>query len=158
LSKVGKIRVVEPCTKKRRPIPESIRRQVFERDDYTCRYCYAPADQIDHIMPVSYLRDDSLENLVACCRLCNLLCSNKIFNSFNRKRAYLIEWYDKNLPKAERLVWCIKDVMELRGRLRQYIIDTCIIVDTPQIAEKIIEGFKKQRIKIVLGRDDLLVW
>ena len=47
---------------------------VLARDGYTCVYCGQEADQTDHVIPVS--KDPHLaldpNNLVACCRKCNV--------------------------------------------------------------------------------------
>jgi hypothetical protein len=55
--------------------------KVFDRDDYTCRYCgKTPADGItleaDHVIPKSKGGDDSMENLVTSCFDCNRGKSN----------------------------------------------------------------------------------
>jgi len=49
-----------------------IRRTIFERDSYTCRYCGAPAQHVDHVHPRSQGGGDELDNLVAACAPCNL--------------------------------------------------------------------------------------
>ena len=61
-------RYVRPSV--RRPGPVS-RRAVLRRDAYTCAYCSAEADTIDHVLPRSRGGDSSWANLVACCRKCN---------------------------------------------------------------------------------------
>ncbi len=49
------------------------RRNVFLRDGHTCMYCGAAGDlTIDHVMPRSRGGGSSWENLVTCCRPCNL--------------------------------------------------------------------------------------
>lgn len=55
----------------RRSAPVS-RRAVFGRDGNRCQYCGAPAESIDHVLPRSKGGDHSWENVVACCRSCNL--------------------------------------------------------------------------------------
>lgn len=41
-------------------------------------------------MPMSWDNDDSLENLVPACGLCNGIASNKIFESVEHKRQYIL--------------------------------------------------------------------
>lgn len=44
---------------------------MFQRDGRICRYCGAYADTVDHVVPVSKGGDESMSNMVACCRSCN---------------------------------------------------------------------------------------
>lgn len=55
----------------RRSAPVS-RRAVFGRDGNRCQYCGAPAESIDHVLPRSKGGDHTWENVVACCRSCNI--------------------------------------------------------------------------------------
>lgn len=59
----------------RKPIPKSIRFEVFKRDKFTCQYCGAQAPdvllEIDHIKPVSKGGTNDILNLVTSCRDCN---------------------------------------------------------------------------------------
>ncbi len=55
----------------RRSVPVS-RRAVFGRDGNRCQYCGAPAESIDHVLPRSKGGEHSWENVVACCRACNV--------------------------------------------------------------------------------------
>jgi 5-methylcytosine-specific restriction endonuclease McrA len=48
------------------------RRAVFGRDGHACQYCGEPAESIDHIRPRSKGGDHTWENVVACCRPCNV--------------------------------------------------------------------------------------
>jgi 5-methylcytosine-specific restriction endonuclease McrA len=65
-------------------------RAVFRRDNFICQYCMDAGDTIDHINPVSFTGSNKLENLVCCCRECNCLASNIIFNSFYDKMNYIL--------------------------------------------------------------------
>ena len=56
--------------------------KVYERDNYTCRYCDCSLNSknrtIDHIIPTSRGGDKySYKNVVACCRKCNTKKGNK---------------------------------------------------------------------------------
>jgi len=54
-------------------IPESLRNQVFERDDYKCVECGATERlQLDHIIPFSKGGKTELDNLETLCKTCNL--------------------------------------------------------------------------------------
>ena len=59
----------------RKPIPKSVRFEVFKRDKFTCQYCGASAPdvilQVDHIKPVSKGGTNDIMNVVTACRDCN---------------------------------------------------------------------------------------
>lgn len=59
---------------KKKPIPRELRKLVFERDNYTCRYCGQHADRphCDHVYPESRGGATELSNLVTACRKCNI--------------------------------------------------------------------------------------
>jgi 5-methylcytosine-specific restriction endonuclease McrA len=44
---------------------------VFVRDDHTCQYCGARAENVDHVIPRSRGGLHAWENVVAACRRCN---------------------------------------------------------------------------------------
>ena len=54
-----------------RTIPVS-RRAVFGRDSHRCQYCGGPAENIDHVLPRSRGGLHTWDNVVACCRRCNV--------------------------------------------------------------------------------------
>jgi 5-methylcytosine-specific restriction endonuclease McrA len=54
-----------------RTIPVS-RRAVFGRDGHRCQYCGAAAESLDHILPRSRGGQHTWDNVVACCRRCNM--------------------------------------------------------------------------------------
>lgn len=55
----------------RRTVPVT-RRAVFGRDAHTCQYCGGPAESLDHVLPRSRGGQHTWENVVACCRACNI--------------------------------------------------------------------------------------
>lgn len=69
--------------RKKKGIPRTLRLQVFDRDNYTCRYCGQPAanPHCDHVYPESRGGATELGNLVTACRKCNMT-----------KRAHLGVW------------------------------------------------------------------
>jgi 5-methylcytosine-specific restriction endonuclease McrA len=75
---------------------------VLKRDDYTCRYCGEPTNQVDHIIPKSFVKDDSLENLVAACGLCNRVAKDRVFDSFEEKCHFILVNRDKALRRRGR--------------------------------------------------------
>jgi 5-methylcytosine-specific restriction endonuclease McrA len=48
------------------------RRAVFGRDGNRCQYCSGPAESIDHVLPRSRGGQHTWDNVVACCRRCNV--------------------------------------------------------------------------------------
>ena len=59
----------------RRPRPHRklTRKEIFQRDRYTCQYCGKESRDLtlDHVVPRSRRGESSWENLVACCHPCN---------------------------------------------------------------------------------------
>lgn len=60
-----------------RTIPVT-RRGVFGRDGHRCQYCTGPADSIDHVIPRSRGGGHTWDNVVACCRRCNVRKGNRL--------------------------------------------------------------------------------
>lgn len=57
---------------KKKSIPNAIKWEVWQRDDFTCQYCGDRSDlAVDHIVPESRGGDMALTNLVTACKPCN---------------------------------------------------------------------------------------
>lgn len=54
------------------------RRAILARDRHTCQYCSAPAESIDHVLPRSRGGTNAWENVVACCRRCNVRKADRL--------------------------------------------------------------------------------
>ena len=50
---------------------QRVRKQVLERDYYTCYYCGQEATTADHVIPISKGGTDEASNMVAACIKCN---------------------------------------------------------------------------------------
>ena len=50
---------------------------IFIRDFYTCQYCGDQAESVDHIIPKSKGGEHIWDNVVACCKKCNLIKVDK---------------------------------------------------------------------------------
>jgi 5-methylcytosine-specific restriction endonuclease McrA len=64
----------------RRPMPQLrlSRHSILARDNYTCQYCYSKKDlTLDHVVPRWAGGPHTWDNLVACCRRCNLKKGDK---------------------------------------------------------------------------------
>jgi hypothetical protein len=51
---------------------KKLRLRILARDGYTCSYCGDVANEVDHIIPLKRGGSDDPDNLVACCRTCNI--------------------------------------------------------------------------------------
>lgn len=56
------------------------RRAVFGRDGNLCQYCGAAAESLDHVVPRSRGGAHTWDNVVACCRRCNVKKGNRLLN------------------------------------------------------------------------------
>ena len=67
-------------------IAKSIRRWVYQRDQFTCQFCrrrFAPADlTIDHLVPLDRGGLDEITNYASCCRPCNQKKANASLEQF----------------------------------------------------------------------------
>ena len=54
---------------------------ILKRDNFTCQYCGRKAPsvilEVDHIIPISKGGEDTPENLITSCSLCNVQKGNK---------------------------------------------------------------------------------
>lgn len=130
---------------KLRTLSNMEKRKIHERDDYTCQYCLSPSECIDHILPYSFYPDDSPDNLVAACNMCNLLASNRIFKDFVDKKLFIVDAVTKICKKSETKIWTIAEIKELDGRLRKYVARNSIIVNTEEEAKQIKEAIQRQK-------------
>lgn len=83
----------------RKHIIDSIKNQVFQRDEFICQYCgvhcfdsYTQNKRsvtVDHAYPHSAGGKNNVENLITCCAECNRVKSSKIFNSLDEARNYI---------------------------------------------------------------------
>jgi len=73
----------------RRELGVAKKREILERDAFTCIYCGEDAEVVDHVVPFSYSGCEDDDNLVASCSLCNLLASDMVFTSLIEKARYI---------------------------------------------------------------------
>jgi 5-methylcytosine-specific restriction endonuclease McrA len=73
----------------KRPLPELklSRRTIFARDNYMCQYCGSTTKDltIDHVVPRRAGGQATWENLVTCCRRCNMKKSDKMAHQVGMK-------------------------------------------------------------------------
>lgn len=90
-------RIVVPVTmEEKRKQTKKLKKQLYEIYTNVCQYCYNsyPYDdlQVDHIIPWSWWWSNELSNLTLACKKCNWLLSNKLFNSFDEKQEYILNF------------------------------------------------------------------
>ena len=83
------------------PLIKSIRysrRNIFQRDLYTCQYCYKKFNKdnlsIDHIVPKSRGGTNNWKNVVTCCKQCNMQKGDKLITELG--------WNLKQEPKEPK--------------------------------------------------------
>ena len=89
-----------------------LRSFIFNRSNNKCVYCGAKATEIDHIVPRTKGGTNSVHNLVASCRACNQMKSNKTLKDFgkimNKNFSHL---EPKKLPKDASIVQTARNYM-----------------------------------------------
>ena len=63
----------------------AVRKQIFERDNYTCLYCNKKGGklEVDHIVPLSRGGNNDTENLTTSCQKCNRQKRDKMVDEFH---------------------------------------------------------------------------
>ena len=111
--------------------------KILERDNNECQYCYGPGDEVDHIIPWAYEHDNSEENLVCCCWMCNRIASDRVFRSFGQKQTFIIERRHRFVKNNPIPLWLISEVKGLGRKLKKEILcgDTMVFVKTDDLLE-----------------------
>lgn len=79
LQEAGLYSEPEPYKPNKKPIPNGLRKQVFERDAYRCVKCGAHHDlEADHVYPESLGGEATFENLQTLCKPCNMKKGNRV--------------------------------------------------------------------------------
>jgi hypothetical protein len=80
------------------------RTEILNKNFGICVYCNeAPSEQVDHVLPLSWKLNNSDENLVGACGDCNRIASNKVFESFEQKQAYIVAELKKRKWRNRRV-------------------------------------------------------
>lgn len=69
--------------KRKRTLTNSIKIEVFKRDNYTCQECGAGKEaklHVHHIIPFSRGGSDEMSNLITLCESCNEAIGNRVYN------------------------------------------------------------------------------
>ena len=88
-----------PVSDWRSKVRASVRSAVYERDDFICQYCARRCYDswvtdprqltLDHAISWTAGGGNLEENLITCCRECNLIKGNKVFGSIEAARDYI---------------------------------------------------------------------
>lgn len=79
---------------------QRVRKQVLERDYFTCHYCgQGPANTVDHLIPISKGGSDEAFNMVACCIQCNSSKRDRMTPSFFERSSGPTTPIEKILPE-----------------------------------------------------------
>jgi 5-methylcytosine-specific restriction endonuclease McrA len=82
-------------------VQEGVR--ILERDQYRCQYCgldgrasfdNALARSVDFVLPRAKKGKKDPQNLVACCRACNMIKGRRVYRSFEEAKAYVLQQRD----------------------------------------------------------------
>ena len=112
-----------------RTLTKEKKRRILDLYDHLCVYCFDHARHVDHVVPWCHSHDDSDDNLVAACKTCNLLVSNKIFDTFELKRSYIQEQRYKMSRKTPIPLWTVYEIDELGAMLRSHVEASAVILD-----------------------------
>lgn len=118
------------------------RLEVLARDFETCMYCLEAAEEVDHIIPWSFKHDDSLENLVAACWLCNHIASNLMFDDFDSKKQFIVRKKNKILKKNVIAIWTEDQLKEMGRKMKSDIRSNCVIAESEKDAKRIMTRIK----------------
>lgn len=89
-----------------------LRSFVFSRSNNKCVYCGAKAEEIDHVVPRSSGGTNSTHNLVASCKACNQMKSNKTLKEFGKLMGKDFSKLEpKKLPKDAAIVQSARNYM-----------------------------------------------
>ncbi|MCD4760255.1 HNH endonuclease [archaeon] len=98
-----------------------------------CFYCGEDANTKDHIIPVSYYysgkrqnrhftSDYGKENIVDCCRECNCIAGNKVFDNVYKKKEYIQERLTRKYKKViNSPFWSEEDINAMGKMLKREI-------------------------------------
>lgn len=108
-------KIIQKSWQRNSYVPVKVRKEVLKRDNFTCVFCELESVRtLCHLIPYCRGGDDSLENLVCCCRGCRQrkLCQlplEFIFDGFWEG----CEFEDVEEMPAEEKVEIIKSILNL---------------------------------------------
>ena len=102
-------------------------KKVMKYSGGICVYCGNPCEVIDHIDPWCHSADNSVDNLVPACTICNAIAGGKVFDSGLAKQRYILaqrkrkKWQRRINSKSSRLpdITYHKELCEVKAPVRQ---------------------------------------
>ncbi len=85
--------------RKAKPLTLEEGQKILERDQYKCQYCGLDGlgnfensliMSVDFVMPRARKGKKDTQNLVTACRPCNVIKGNRMFNSFEEAKAFVL--------------------------------------------------------------------
>jgi hypothetical protein len=108
-----------------RKISNSLRFEVFQRDQHTCQYCGRRVPEVelevDHVIPVARGGTDAFENLITSCRECNSGKSAKLIERFTQghtKESWREKIREKRIEKLREKRSEVEDVLDYWAECR----------------------------------------
>lgn len=117
--------------------------KVFDRDDYTCRYCgKTPADGItleaDHVIPKSKGGDNSMENLVTSCFDCNRGKSDLVIGGSHEEPSKVAMRRIQEIKESKRLLAEKRKAEKLREKqIQEWTNTICDAFEIESCPERI---------------------
>jgi 5-methylcytosine-specific restriction endonuclease McrA len=81
------------------PVSQAEGLKILERDNYSCRYCgldgkasfeNALAMSVDFVHPRAHKGKKHADNLVTCCRACNMIKGTRKYRNFEEAQKYVL--------------------------------------------------------------------
>ena len=148
----------------RKPIPKSIRFEVFKRDSFTCQYCGAKAPDVvlnvDHIHPVADGGESDILNLITSCFSCNSGKSDRLLDDksvIEKQRKQLDELNERRF-QLEMIVEWRQDMSSVAEKSLGAVINAIVAIGKYAPNEKgeadIAKWLRKYGLKDVLDAVD----
>ena len=134
-----------------RTLTKAQKKTILERDDYICGYCYGEADEVDHIIPWSFRHDDSEDNLIAACWLCNLTGANKVFDTFKEKQEDIQDKRYKWIKRNPIPLWLKEEIDDLGYGLKDKVVKTSMIFNKPEELEGARRRLLEEGYRVLVG-------
>jgi len=99
-------------------------RELIEHHGPRCFYCgLVLATDIDHVIPYSHSKDNSVDNLVPACSSCNSIAGDRLFADVNEKRKYILSRREEKEDGHDAV--CSSCLMPFIGRVHSPSIFLC---------------------------------
>jgi hypothetical protein len=115
-----------------RKLSQDEKYKILERDGYVCAYCLGDATEVDHVLPWNWNHNDDDDNLVACCRDCNAIANDKIFESREEKYVYINsvrsgkKWQKKFRSRVSICIRCKKTYKPRINGATMFLCSECV--------------------------------